>query len=135
MIYQIILIVGVTLIAGLLYRARVVTVCPICGGVVLAWLVGLVGIYLDMAWVDPVFTGLLMGGSVGALAEKYGGKNGLIWKSALVLAGFPAVYYLVNKNLVFGVPLGVVALLLVLFTLERKEQLRQKEDMFDDCCG
>lgn len=120
------------LFAGL-YKARVLVVCPICAGVVITWAVGLIGIYSDFEWTDPMFIGLLMAGSIGALAEKYGMKKGLVWKSTLVLVGFPAVYYLVNKELTLGLAFGIVTLAII-YAGVKKGPEKHKNDMFENCC-
>src|SRR3989344_8480013 len=83
-------------------------ICPICALVVIVWVAGLFGIYLDAVWADPLIVAMLMGGSVGALAEKYGSRLGPVWKAVFVILGFIAVYFLVNKSVWPGIIFAVL---------------------------
>ena len=133
MIYPIISIAIITLVFAYLFNKKIINFCPICAGVAITWVIGLLGIYTNMSWANPVFVGLLMAGTIGALAEKYGNQKGLLWKSGIVLVGFPAVYYLASKNLALGILFGACTLILILSAFKRKETTL-KEDVFKNCC-
>ena len=123
MIYLLTSIILLTTIFHLAYRFKVVTFCPICAGVVITWVIGLIASYLNAAWVNPVFVGLLMAGSIGALADKYGTQMGLIWKSLLVVIGLPAVYFVMEKDYKLGTLLAVLTLVLVILFIGCMDQL------------
>lgn len=110
-------------------------ICPICALVVIAWIVGLVGIYTDANWISPLVVAMLMGGSVGALAEKFGSRLGMIWKSIMVIIGFSAAYFLATGSFWMGAVLGILVLLLVWYILKNlKHAALGRKDMFKDCC-
>ncbi len=112
-------------------------ICPICAAVVLAWLAGLVTLYSGATWLDPLIVGILMGASLGALAEKYGGKLGFWWKTLFVVLGLPAIYFMIEKDLAKG--LGMLLILAVVTLLFRKTETDRagvgKKDLFKNCCG
>jgi hypothetical protein len=135
MIYFLTSILGLTLIFAFLHRARIVTVCPICAGVVITWFVGVIGLYINQTWADPLLIAILLGASLGALADKYGSKFGLVWKTLMVLLGLPAVYYIVQRKLWLG--LGLVVALIVLTWLSRRNNASanpHRKDLFKECC-
>lgn len=135
MIYFLALILVLTLVFAFLYRTRMITICPICAGVVVTWLAGIVGIYSNQTWADPLLVAILLGASLGALADKYGSKFGLVWKTLMVLIGLPAVYYIVQQKLWLG--LGFVVALIVLTLLSRRNSATanpHRQDLFKECC-
>lgn len=135
MIYYLGSILFLTIVFAFLYKARIITFCPICAGAAITWVVGVVGIYMNQSWADPVLTAILLGASLGAMADKYGSKFGLVWKTLVVLLGLPAIYYLVQGNLWLGA--GLVAALLVLtfaFGKNRTSDKTLKKDIFNQCC-
>ena len=135
MIYFLLPIFVLTLIFWVLYRAKLSIICPICAGTLLTWAGGLVALYSGAAWADPLIIGILMGASLGALADKYGSRFGLFWKSAVVLLGLPATYFLVQKFLWPGVGLVLLIVLLTwFFGRGTKPEPEPKKDLFKDCC-
>lgn len=108
--------------------------CPICAVIVIVWLAGLLGLYLDARWANQILVALLMGGSIGAFAEKYGDKMGLIWKILFIVIGFSAVYFLVSQNLNFGLLFGIAIVPLAVLAWLKKEKPKSNEDIFKNCC-
>lgn len=135
MTYYLLSIALVTLVFWGLYKAHILSVCPICAGVVITWVVGVAALYSGAVWANPLGIAILMGASVGALADKYGNKYGLFWKSAVVLLGVPAIYLLVQKSLWQSLALlAVIAVVTVYTKLKSKPLVSQKKDLFKDCC-
>ncbi|QQS23266.1 hypothetical protein IPM19_01730 [bacterium] len=135
MIYFLASILVLTIIFAYLYKTKLITVCPICAGVVITWLIGVVGIYTGQEWANPLIVAILLGASLGALADKYGSRFGLVWKTLMVLIGLPAVYFIVQENLWFG--LGLVAGLVILTLVFGKNTANHKphnKDLFKECC-
>lgn len=135
MIYFLASILILTLIFAYLYKSRIITVCPICAGVVITWLAGVIGIYTDQAWANPLLVAILLGASLGALADKYGSRLGLVWKTLYVLIGLPAVYFIVQEKLWFG--LGLIIALIILTLVTGKNRTNHKlanKDLFKECC-
>ena len=112
-------------------------VCPICAAVVIAWVLGLVAIYSNATWIEPTIVGILMGASVGALAEKYGRQFGFIWKTLFVLFGLSAIYFIVKKDLYIG--FGLLLIILIVTIIYRQKVANattdEKKDIFKDCCS
>lgn len=128
-------IIILTFIFAYLYKAQVIKVCPICAGVVLTWTAGLVSVYTNQTWANPLVVAILMGASLGALADKYGNKLGLVWKSALIVVGLPAIYMLLQKKLLFGLALLLIIILMTFFFSKRSgNKTSHKDDLFKDCC-
>lgn len=135
MIYFLASILILTLVSALLYRARIITVCPICAGVVITWIAGIVGIYTNQAWADPLLVAILLGASLGALADNYGSKFGLVWKTLMVLIGLPAVYYIVQDKPWFGIVFIIaLAILTLVFGKNRTTHKPHTKDLFKQCC-
>ena len=135
MIYFLASILILTIIFAFLYKARIIAVCPICAGVVITWFVGVIGIYNNQAWADPFLVAILLGASLGALANKYGSKLGIVWKTLFVLIGLPAVYFIVQEKLWFG--LGLIIALIILTLVTGKNRTNHKlanKDLFKECC-
>lgn len=135
MIYFSVSILVLTIIFAYLYKAKIITVCPVCAGVVITWLIGVVGVYTGQEWANPLIIAILLGASLGALADKYGSKFGLIWKTLIVLIGLPAVYFIVQEKLWLG--LGLVAGLFILTLVFGKNTSNHKthsKDLFKECC-
>lgn len=135
MLYYLLSITILTLIFWGLHKARIIPVCPICAGVVITWVGGIVALYYGSSWANPMIITILMGASMGALADKYGNRFGLLWKTVVVLLGLPAIYLLVQKSLWQGSGL-VILLILITILLQKKNTptLRDKKDLFKDCC-
>lgn len=135
MIYYLLAIALLTLILWGLYKAKAISVCPICAAVVITWVGGLAALYWRASWSNPLIVAILMGASIGALADKYGSKFGFLWKSAVVLLGLPAVYFLTQKALWPG--LGLVLLLGLVTVLSHNNNptgSHEKKDLFKNCC-
>ena len=137
MIYFLASILILTLVFAFLYRAKIISVCPICAGVVITWIVGLVGIYANQAWADPLPVAILLGASLGALADKYGTRFGLVWKTLMILLGLPAVYFIVQEKLWYG--LGLMVMLTIITLVTGKNRANHKshghnKDLFKECC-
>lgn len=137
MIYFLASISILTLLFAYLYKARIINVCPICAGVVITWFIGIVGIYTNQAWADPMLVAILLGASLGALADKYGSRFGLIWKTLMVLVGLPAVYFIVQEQIWFGTALVIGLLIITLVAGKNKtnhKTLGHNKDLFKECC-
>ena len=135
MFYFIISIFIVTIIFWGLHKGRIVTVCPICAGVLITWIGGIASLYYGASLGNPMIVAILMGASMGALADKYGARFGLLWKSAVVLIGLPAIYMLVQKS--FWAGLGLVATIAVYTAYlhnTNKPKIERKKDLFKECC-
>lgn len=110
-------------------------ICPICALVVITWVAGLFGIYFAASWANPLIVAMLMGASVGALAEKYGSRLGPALKAVFVILGFIAVYYLVNKSFWPGAGLAVLTLAVLMWKIKKsKPASAGYSDKFKDCC-
>lgn len=112
---------------------KLTNICPICAAVVIAWLTGLVLMWLGFG-VDKILVGILIGMSVGALATKY--DWGRAWKAGMVILGGSAAWSLLNNKLVYAVILLVtLALLAALFKFKlNPKKGAQQSDRFKDCC-
>lgn len=136
MIYFLAVIATGTLIFTLFYKAKIISICPICAGVVITWGGGIMGLYTNQTWADSMLIAILMGTSLGALAEKYGSQFGLLWKTFLVLLGLPAIYFLVQRSFFKG--LGLVVVLGAITILWRRTRPRlaqaKPDDLFKECC-
>lgn len=135
MIYHILSIIIFTLIFVCLYKAGVIKVCPICAGVVITWVLGMYGILTHAAWANPLITAILLGASLGAIADKHGSKFGIIWKSSLVVLGLPAIYFLVQNEL--WKSLALLAVLCAITLVKYKPGSPGKNsshDLFKNCC-
>ena len=124
----------ITLVVWLLKRQKIVDVCPICAGTVLTWAWGLIAIYISTSKIEPLLVAVLMGASLGALAEKYGSRFGLWWKTFVVLLGLPAIYFLVTRQ---PKQAGVLLIILIIVTIWLKGSAGNKnnqKDLFKECC-
>lgn len=135
MIYFVASILTLTAIFTLLNRSKTIIVCPICAAVVITWLAGLVGIYTGQAWADPLIIAILLGASLGALADKYGTGFGLAWKTLMVILGLPAIYYVVQRQPVQGLGLlFVLVVVTLLFNKRKSGSAKPNPDIFKECC-
>jgi hypothetical protein len=136
MLHYLAAIILLTVIFWGLYKARVVPICPICAATVLTWAGGLALLYFKVPYASPVLIAILMGASLGALAEKYGKRFGLLWKSSVVIIGFPAIYFLVQKLWLDSLYFLAVAGFLTWLLQYRSGQAAHKpeKDLFKDCC-
>jgi hypothetical protein len=67
--------------------------------------------------------------------HKYGSRFGLFWKSSIVLLGLPAIYLIVQKSLWQGIGLvGIIIILTIFSNKKSAPALRDKKDLFKDCC-
>jgi len=135
MIYYLITIAVLTFIFWSLHKARIIPVCPICAGVVITWVGGAVGLYYEVTWANSLIIAILMGVSLGALADKYGSRLGLLWKSAMVLLGLPAIYFIVQKLSWQGAILVAMLVIITIFSHKQSAPaMRKEKDLFKDCC-
>lgn len=134
MLYYITAIAALTLVFWALHKLKVFPFCPICAGTVLIWASGLIGLYFRTDWANPTAIAILMGASLGALAEKHGSALGLFWKSSAVLLGFSAIYLVSQTD--FLLSLGPIAVLLILTWASRKKTKNTTtgRDIYKDCC-
>ena len=135
MLYYLLAIFLLTIIFAFLHKAKIVAICPVCAATVITWATGLLAIHLSASWANSLVVAVLMGASMGAVAEKYGKHFGFLWKTAFILLGLAAIYFLVQpeelyKGLMLIVVLGIVTLL-----SNRNAQTKNgREDLFKDCC-
>lgn len=135
MIYALISIAALTLVFWLLYRAKIMAICPICAAAVITWAGGVVGLYIGASWAEPAWVAVLMGATMGAVAERYGSRYGLAWKIGVVLLGLIAIYMLVNLHLLIGLVMIAILLGITPFKGRKKQQRSdQDKDLFKDCC-
>jgi|SRR3989344_1406725 len=136
MLYFILGLIVLTAIFWILHKSKLVSFCPICAATVLVWLISLAALYLGAAWADPLLVAILMGASLGALAEKHGGKLGFLWKTLFVTLGLPSIYFMIEKDLAKGLGLLLILLLMTLLWRKRKSGpvAAEKKDIFKDCC-
>jgi uncharacterized membrane protein YadS len=134
MIYFLLSILVITLVFYFLHKRKILAVCPICAGTVLTWFGGLAALYTNQLWASPLLVAILMGASLGALAEKFGPSYGLLWKTGVVLLGFPASYFFVQQSVWPGLGLIVLLLLLTLISKKKPVEKEDKKDLFKECC-
>ncbi len=133
MIYLLSSIVILTLVLYFVRKTSGLTICPICMATVLTWILAFLATAFKFWQIPPILIALLMALSLGAFIEKYGSKFGLVWKTLLVLIGFPAVY-LVSQGAFLKAAISGLALLLFtsLFFIFKKE--KKINDKFEGCC-
>lgn len=134
MTYLFFILIVSTLLFWLLYRLKIFTICPVCSATVLTWIIGAVLFYIGSPWANPLFIALLMGASLGALAEKLGDKFGFIWKTLWVIFGSGGIYFLLNKELSKAAPLLLAMLVITLLLNPVSPVSRSLKDKFKDCC-
>lgn len=135
MIYYLLTTFLLTLIFWALYRSRIIVFCPICAAAVITWVGGLLAIHLRVSWANPLLVAILMGASLGAVAEKYGRRFGLFWKTTMVLLGMSSIYFLVQPaGLYEGLGIAVVLFAITFFLHKSKPAEHIREDLFKDCC-
>lgn len=135
MINLLVSIILFTVLALWLRHKRLLSVCPVCAGVVISWVLGLFLLYMEWWPIDNLFLGLMMGSSLGALAEKYGEHLGWFWKAVVVLSGLISIYYIVSDQLIAGTVFGLVIMIIALYKIKRsKPRQRSGDDMFTNCC-
>jgi hypothetical protein len=132
MIYLLSLIIILTIILGYVRKSGF-TLCPICIATVLTWGIGLVGLLFKWFDLDPTLIALLMAISLGAFIDKYGGRFGVVWKTLIVLAGLPAVYWISQQEIMKAVYMGIgIGLITFLYYVFGKE--KNINDKFRECC-
>jgi hypothetical protein len=135
MAYYFVTIFLLTLVFIALRRFHIISVCPVCAAAVVTWVGGLLAIQLHASWANPLLVAVLMGASMGALAEKYGSRFGLVWKTAMVLLGMSAIYFLVQPSgLYAGLGIAAVLLAITYFSHKRIPGAHAGKDVFKDCC-
>lgn len=135
MIYYLISIALFTLIFWGLHKARLVSVCPICAGVVITWVGGIIALSLETSWANPLMIGILIGASIGALVTKYGSTLGLLWKSLVTVLGVASVYLLLQKQFWLGLALiAVIVILTIIYRPKKNTSTEVKKDLFENCC-
>lgn len=136
MIYYILAITVLTLIIWSLRKARIVKVCPICAATVITWAGGLIAIHFQLSFANPLVIAVLMGASLGAMAEKYGNRFGLIWKITMVLLGVIAIYFLVEPQSVYkGLVIAIVLFIYSFLASRSKPAIYDdRKDIFKECC-
>lgn len=110
--------------------------CPICAATALVWLAALAASFIGVRLINNSWLAILMAISLGAVIQKYGGKFGLLWKTAAVVFGGPAVYFLSQQDLrglYFAVAMLFITVLSEMkFTSKPAKGLYK--DKFDNCC-
>lgn len=135
MFYYLLVIFLLTIGFVLLYKAKFTTVCPVCAAAVITWVVGLLAIHLHASWANPLIVAVLMGASMGAVAEKYGKHFGFPWKTAVVLLGIGAIYFLVQPDELYNGLIVVGVLMAITFLSNKIVQTEGGlKDLFKDCC-
>ncbi|OGE80549.1 MAG: hypothetical protein A2660_00095 [Candidatus Doudnabacteria bacterium RIFCSPHIGHO2_01_FULL_45_18] len=135
MIYYLLIIFLLTLVFWVLYRSRIIAFCPICAVTVITWVGGLLAIHLRVSWANPFVVAILMGASMGALAEKYGRRFGLLWKTAMILLGISSIYFLVQPDGLYeGLGITTVLLGITFFSHKGTPAEHVRGDLFKDCC-
>src|SRR3989344_8752877 len=135
--YLLLLLIALTLVFWLLRQLKIFTVCPICSAALLTWVIGVVLLYLGSPFASPLFVALLVGASLGALAEKWGSKLGFFWKALWIIVGSSGAYFLLNKELLKAAPLlGALLVVTLAFMLSTTKAStgRTLIDRFKDCC-
>lgn len=130
------LLISILILTFVLYFVRKTSdlkICPICMATVLTWSFSFLAVAFNFLDISPVLIALLMAISLGAFIEKYGSKLGLIWKTVLVLVGFPAVYFITQGAFLKAVLSGLALLLFttIFFVLKKEKKINDK---FEGCC-
>ncbi|GEM_PF-6526300 len=133
MSYLLISILILTFVLYFVRKASDLSICPICMATVLTWGFSFLALAFNFLNISPVLIALLMAISLGAFIEKYGSRFGLVWKTVLIVIGFPAVY-LVTQGAFLKAVLSALALLLftTMFFILKKE--KKINDKFEGCC-
>lgn len=134
MTYLLLLLLILTALAWIFYKWGILKSCPVCAAALLTWGIGLTAFYLGASWADPLFIALLMGMTVGALAEKFGNRFGFVWKTFFVLFCSAGIYFLFEKEPVKAGILLSAVVLATLFFLSSFPSARGLVDKFNDCC-
>jgi hypothetical protein len=132
--YYLLTLLGLTIVFWVLYQHHFTKVCAICAAVVITWSASLIALYMNASWADTLVVAILMGASMGALAEKYSSMFGLVWKSSMVILGLPAIYLLVNKELSKALIFLLILMVITLLTRPKSRALEDKKDIFGECC-
>ena len=133
MIYLLISILILTFVLYFVRKTSDLSICPICMATVLTWSFSFLALAFNFLNISPVLIALLMAISLGAFIEKYGSRFGLVWKTILVVIGFPAVYLVTQGAFLKAVLSGLALLLFTsLFFILKKE--KKINDKFEGCC-
>lgn len=133
MIYLLISILILTFVLYFVRKTSDLKICPICMATVFTWGFSFLAVAFNFLNISPVLIALLMAISLGAFIEKYGLRFGLIWKTVLVVIGFPAVYLVTQGAFLKALLLGLALLLFTsLFFILKKE--KKINDKFEGCC-
>ena len=134
-IYYFISLVALTSLFWLLGRLQLIKICAICAAAVLTWTWGLIAIYLSLDWANPIAVAILLGASLGAIAERYGRTLGFLWKALWVILGLVAIFLLVQGQWLAGLGmLGLILLTTWFMSSNKSTQSKLHQDLFDDCC-
>lgn len=133
MTYLLISILILTFVLYFVRKTANLKICPICMATVLTWSFSFLAVAFNFLDIPPILIALLMAISLGAFIEKYGSKFGLIWKTVLVLVGFPAIYLVAQGAFLKAVLIGLALLIFIsLFFILKKE--KKINDKFEGCC-
>ena len=127
---SLILLIGLFTI-GRKYSTRIF--CPLCFAVSTAWIIGLF-LYFTSRWSDPIVLSILMGSSLGAAVTLFGKKWDSVMKSVVYLAGFPTIYFIIQKDLAKTAVSMIVLILAVVLAQVFKIPNQKYKDEFNDCC-
>ena len=138
MTYALLLISILTVLFWLSYRAEIHSICAVCAATVITWAVGIFSIITHASWADPLMTAILMGASLGAIADKYGSRFGLFWKTAVVILGSAGIYYIADETYIRGVvaftALGIITIIAGILKGPTTSTITAKKDLFKECC-
>ncbi len=134
--YSLATIAVLTLIFWIAYKKHIVKFCPICAAVVITWTAGIIGLVWEAGWANPLIVAILMGASLGALADRYGSRFGLIWKTGIILLGLPAIYFAIEREFLNTVValIGMIFLTLILRKSGTIKAPNEDKDLFNNCC-
>lgn len=143
-------ILGITLVARILYQKTKFKICPICAGVSATWMWMLLAYWLKMEpfgyEVELLIPAILMGGSVVGIAYQIEkklpeNKSPLIWKVVVIPSGFLAVYSLLHEWWTVAIPLLIFLFMYALFFLQKDkeskhagERVQELKDRMKNCC-
>ncbi len=140
---------------GIVWLAKKYTpidVCPICAGVMLTWLILLIGITTGLLPTEKyqLITSILMGGSVVGLAYKLeekikADKSLLLWKILFIPIGFALTYSLVLFQLIQSFILLLILGIITISFLkldgikvesksEENKKVEELKDKMKNCC-
>lgn len=132
--YYLLTLLILTILFWALYQYKIIKFCAICAAVVVTWTISLIAIYLNAIWADPMIVAILMGASLGALADKYSNNFGFVWKYSMVILGLPSVYLLINKELSRALLIIFILLSITFISRPKNKVFDNNKDIFGECC-